>query len=212
MANNFLNKISRNVSADLTAPTVVYAPAVAKKTIVIELDVANSSTAAQTISVLIDDYSARGANVISTAATISSNTIVTAAHGFITGDRVRLTNAGTSTILKDGVAIATAAATPNTDPVFYVIFVSTTSFKLATTHSNATGGTAATITGTTAAADIWNEYVYAYVVREAPVPIGGALKVIAGQKMVLEAQDSLLVTASTANSIDAIASILEDVS
>ena len=211
MANNFFNKIARNISADLTAPTVVYAPATGKKSIVIELDVANSSTAAQTISVLIDDYSARGSNVVSTVAAISSNTIVTATHGFITGDRIRLTNAGTSTILKDGVAIVTAAGTPNTDPVFYVIFVSTTSFKLATTHTNATGGTAATITGNTVAADIWNEYVYAYIVRDAPIPVGGALKVIAGQKLVLEGYDSLLVTASNANTIDAIASILEDV-
>ena len=211
MANNFFNKIARNISADLTAPTVVYAPATSKKSIVIELDVANSSTAGQTISVLIDDYSARGSNVVSTVAAISSNTIVTATHGFITGDRIRLTNAGTSTILKDGVAIVTAAGTPNTDPVFYVIYVTTTSFKLATSYANATAGTAATITGTTAAADIWNEYVYAYIVRDAPIPVGGALKVIAGQKLVLEGYDSLLVTASNANTIDAIASILEDV-
>ena len=56
------------------------------------------------------------------------------------------------------------------------------------------------------------KYVYAYIVRDAPIPVGGALKVIAGQKLVLEAQDSLIVTASTATSIDAIASILEDVS
>ena len=76
MANNFFNKIARNISADLTAPSVVYAPATGVKTIVIELDVANSSTAAQTISVLIDDYSARGSNVVSTVAAISSNTIV----------------------------------------------------------------------------------------------------------------------------------------
>ena len=211
MANNFFNKIERNVSADETAPTTVYAPAVSTKTIVIELDVSNRSTSSQTISVLLDDYSARGSNVVSTVAAISSNTIVTATHGFITGDRIRLTNAGTSTILKDGVAIVTAAGTPNTDPVFYVIFVSTTSFKLAISHANATAGTAATITGTTAAADIWNEYVYAYIVRDAPIPVGGALKVIAGQKLVLEGLDSLLVTATTANTIDAIASILEDV-
>ena len=212
MANNFLNKIARNVSADLTAPTVVYAPAAPKKTIVIELDVANTSTAGQTISVLIDDYSARGANVVSTVAAISSNTIVTATHGFITGDRIRLTNAGTSTILKDGVAIVTAAGTPNTDPVFYVIYETTTSFKLATSYANATAGTAATITGSHAAADIWNEHAFAYIVRDAPIPIGGALKVIAGQKLVLEGQDSLIVYTSTANSVDAIASILEAVS
>ena len=212
MANNFYNKIARNVSADETAPTTVYAPAVSTKTIVIELDVSNRSTSSQTISVLLDDYSARGSNVASTAAAIANNIIVTGTHGFITGDRIRLTNAGTSTILKDGVAIVTAAGTPNTDPVFYVIFVSTTTFKLATSYANATAGTAATITGSHAAADIWNEHAFAYIVRDAPIPVGGALKVIAGQKLVLEAQDSLIVTASSATSVDAIASILEAVS
>ena len=212
MANNFYNKIERNVSADETAPTTVYAPAVSTKTIVIELDVANRSTSSQTISVLLDDYSARGANKVSTAAAIANGIIVTATHGFITGDRIRLTNAGTSTILKDGTAIVTAAGTPNTDPVFYVIFVSTTTFKLATSHANATAGTAATITGSHAVADVWNEHAYAYIVRDAPIPVGGALKVIAGQKLVLEGQDSLIVYTSTANSVDAIASILEAVS
>ena len=212
MANNFFNKIERNVSADETLPTTVYAPAVSTKTIVIELDVANRSTSSQTISVILDDYSGRGANKVSTAAAIANGIIVTATHGFITGDRIRLTNAGTSTILKDGVAIVTAAGTPNTDPVFYVIFVSTTTFKLATSYANATAGTAATITGSHAAADIWNEHAFAYIVRDAPIPIGGALKVIAGQKLVLEGQDSLIVHASAASSVDAIASILEAVS
>ena len=212
MANNFLNKIVRNVSADETTPSLVYAPATSVKTIVIELDVSNRSTSSQTISVILDDYSARGSNVVSTAAAIANGIIVTATHGFITGDRIRLTNAGTSTILKDGVAIVTAAGTPNTDPVFYVIFVSTTTFKLATSYANATAGTAATITGTHAAADIWNEHAFAYIVRDAPIPIGGALKVIAGQKLVLEGQDSLIVHASAASSVDAIASILEAVS
>ena len=205
MANNFFNKIARNISADLTAPSVVYAPATGVKTIVIELDVANSSTAAQTISVLIDDYSARGSNVVSTIAAIANNIIVTATHGFITGDRIKLTNAGTSTILDASVALSETA-------VWYVIYVSTTTFKLATSYANATAGTAATITGTHAAADIWNEHAFAYIVRDAPLPIGGALKVIAGQKLVLEGQDSLIVYTSTANSVDAIASILEDVS
>ena len=96
--------------------------------------------------------------------------------------------------------------------VWYVIFVSTTSFKLATSHANATAGIAATLTGSHAAADIWNEHAYAYIVRDAPLPIGGALKVIAGQKLVLEGEDSLFVTASSASSVDAIASILQAVS
>ncbi len=205
MANNFLNKIVRNVSADETAPSLVYAPATAVKTIVIELDVSNRSTSSQTISVILDDYSARGVNKVSTAASISNDIIVTATHGFSTGDRIKLTNAGTSTILYNSVALSETA-------VWYVIYVNATSFKLATSYANATAGTNIDLTGAHAAADIWNEHAYAYIVRDAPLPIGGALKVIAGQKLVLEGDDSLFVTASSASSVDAIASILQDVS
>ena len=205
MANNFLNKIVRNVSADETAPSLVYAPATAVKTIVIELDVSNRSTSSQTISVILDDYSARGVNKVSTAASISNDIIVTATHGFSTGDRIKLTNAGTSTILYNSVALSETA-------VWYVIYVNATSFKLATSYANATAGTNIDLTGAHAAADIWNEHAYAYIVRDAPLPIGGALKVIAGQKLVLEGDDSLFVTASSASSVDAIASILQAVS
>ena len=205
MANNFLNKIVRNVSADETAPTLVYAPATSVKTIVIELDVSNRSTSSQTISVILDDFSAKGSNVVSTAAAIANDTIVTAAHGLTTGDRIRLTNAGNSTILYNAAALSETS-------VWYAIVVNATSFKLATSHANATAGTNVDLTGSHAAADIWNSLAYTYVVRDAPIPIGGALKVIAGQKLVLEGDDSLFVTASSANSIDAIGSILQAVS
>ena len=205
MANNFYNKIAQNVSADHNVPTWLYSVPTSKKTIVIELDVANRSSSSQTISVVIDDYTAKGANVVSTAATISSNIIVTATHSLTTGDRIRLTNAGNSTILYNSAALSETA-------VWYVIVVNATSFKLALSHANATAGTSVTLAGSHAAADIWNSLAYTYVVRDAPIPIGGALKVIAGQKLVLEAQDSLFVTASSASSIDAIGSILEAVS
>jgi hypothetical protein len=49
-----------------------------------------------------------------------------------------------------------------------------------------------------------------YVVKNAPVPVGGSLQVIAGQKIVLEAGDSIYVK-SAAGTLDVIASILEDV-
>ena len=205
MANNFFNKIERNVSADETLPTTVYAPAVSTKTIVIELDVSNRSTSSQTISVILDDYSARGANKVSTTAAIANGIIVTATHGFITGDRIKLTNAGTSAIQYNSAALSETA-------IWYVIYISTTTFKLATSYANATAGTAVALTGSHAVADVWNEHAYAYIVRDAPVPIGGALKVIAGQKLVLEGEDSLFVTASSATSVDAIASILQAVS
>lgn len=50
-----------------------------------------------------------------------------------------------------------------------------------------------------------------YVVKNAPVPVGGSLQVIAGQKIVLEADDSVSVRSSVASSLDVIVSILEDV-
>ena len=116
-----------------------------------------------------------------------------------------MTNSGTSNITYNAAALSETA-------VWYVIVVNATSFKLAISHANATAGTNVTLTGSHAAADIWNSLAYTYVVRDAPIPIGGALKVIAGQKLVLEAQDSLFVTASSASSVDAIGSILEAVS
>ena len=53
-----------------------------------------------------------------------------------------------------------------------------------------------------------NDY---YIVKNAPVPVGGSLQVIAGQKIVLTNLDALKVVSSTASSLDIIASILEDV-
>ena len=55
------------------------------------------------------------------------------------------------------------------------------------------------------------------IVKDAPVPVGGALKVIAGQKLVLESltanvNDKIYAYASGANACDVIASVLEDVS
>ena len=201
MANNFFNKIVRNVSADGNAPTAVYTVPASKKTIVIELDVSNRSTASQTISVEVEDFSQKGSAVTLTNGTsVSSNTLTSGtAHNLNTGDRIEFTHVtGLS-----GVATAKQ---------YWVIKVAATTFKVASTHANATAGTALTVTGTQASANSLNLLYYIYIVRDAPIPIGGALKVIAGQKLVLEASDKLLCTASSASTVDCIASILEDVS
>ena len=55
------------------------------------------------------------------------------------------------------------------------------------------------------------------IVRDAPIPVGGSLKVISGQKLVLEAgsspeQDKIYVYTSAANAVDAIGSVLQEVS
>ena len=201
MANNFFNKIVRNVSADGNTPTAVYTVPASKKTIVIELDVSNRSTASQTISVEVEDFSQKGSAVTLTNGTsVSSNTLTAgSAHNLNTGDRIEFTHVtGLS-----GVATAKQ---------YWVIKVAATTFKVASTHTNATAGTALTVTGTQSGSNSLNLLYYIYIVRDAPIPIGGALKVIAGQKLVLEASDKLLCTASSASTVDCIASILEDVS
>ena len=50
-----------------------------------------------------------------------------------------------------------------------------------------------------------------HIVKDAPVPVGGALKVVSGQKVVLNGDDQIRVYASASNA-DVICSILEDVS
>ena len=54
-----------------------------------------------------------------------------------------------------------------------------------------------------------------FLVKAAPVPVGGALKAVSGQKIVLmstsTAADTLTVAASAASAADCIVSLLEDV-
>lgn len=49
-----------------------------------------------------------------------------------------------------------------------------------------------------------------YLIKQAPVPSGGAIVIIGGdQKVVLETNDSIQVKSDTATSVDAVMSILE---
>ena len=54
-----------------------------------------------------------------------------------------------------------------------------------------------------------------FIIKGAPLPAGGALKVISGQKVVMEGTatglDTVSVAASVANAADCIVSLLEDV-
>ena len=49
-----------------------------------------------------------------------------------------------------------------------------------------------------------------HIVKNAPIPAGGALKVVSGQKVVLNGNDQVRVYAS-ASTVDVVCSILEDV-
>ena len=82
----------------------------------------------------------------------------------------------------------------------------------AATQTTVIGLTCANVTTTAVTVDvILNDgTTNTYIVKGATVPSGGSLVVVGGdQKVVLEPNDSVTVTASTASSVDAIMSILE---
>ena len=234
MANNFYNAVRRNVSADTTLPTEVYKAPDSKKSILIELDVANKSSSGVTVSVCMCDASQNqthslsgtvtNANASTCAITTgTSGTITTsAAHNLIVNDRVTFTATDEPSFTDASLPpsgdteLSTATSTPTTarNRIYYVQAVpSASTFKIAESES---ASTALTFDSTGDAVRMSKIHL-ADVVRDAPVPVGGSLKVISGQKLVIESQhanvnDKIFVSSSAANAVDCIASVLEDVS
>ena len=232
MANNFYNAVRRNVSANSTLPTQVYAAPNSKKSILIELDVANKSSSGVTVTVCMCDesqnqtYNTSGTTINANASSVSVatgtsglfTTTSSAAHNLIVNDRV-VFDSGTASSFTD------ASLPPSGDTVlsidsgsgsrmYYVQAVpSASTFKIAESESATSA-----LTFDNAGSGIKMTKVFlADIVRDAPVPVGGSLKVISGQKLVIESQtanvnDKIFVYSSAANAVDCIASVLEDVS
>ena len=214
MANNFKNAVVYNISSDETLPSEIYAAPTSKKAIAIEIDVSNNSSAGVTVTTLLEDES-KGASTDLSVTTVTgtnsaTDTVFTTAssHGYAVNDRIRFNqSAGTAPGGLTGGA-------ENTGKIYYVSSVdSTTQFKAAISRSSSThiqcssGGSSPTV----------RKLYIATVVRNAPVPVGSTLKVISGQKLVLESSsasvhDKILAWCSSANNVDCIASVLEDVS
>ena len=228
MANNFKNAVLRNISADSNLPTVIYAVPDTKKAIAIELDVSNKSSSGVTVSVQMEDESqnetknqtgtviADNAHTISAIATDTTGVFTTtssAVHNVIVNDRV-LFNVSSAPSFTDASLPPSAETALSVLRFYYVQSIPTTStFTIAETRSASDplsfDNAGATVT--------FKKIHLADIVKDAPVPVGGALKVIAGQKVVLEsaaasANDKLYAYTSGAASVDVIASVLEDVS
>jgi len=228
MANNFKNAVIRNISADSTLPTVIYSVPDTKKSIAIELDVANKGSAGVNVTVQIEDESqnetkdqagtvaASDAHVISSVATDATGVLTTtngAAHNLIVNDRV-LFNFSSAPSFTNASLPPSGDAALNASKFYYVQSIpSTSTFTIAETKS-ATSPLSFDSTGT---GPEFKKIHLADVVKDAPIPVGGTLKVISGQKLVLEsavasANDKLYAYCTSANDVDAIASVLEDVS
>ena len=228
MANNFKNAVIRNISADSNLPTIIYAVPDTKKAIAIELDVSNKSSSGVTVTVQMEDESqnetkdqtgtvtASNAHVIGTVATNTTGLLTTTAsavHNLIVNDRV-LFNVSSAPSFTDASLPPSAETALSVLRFYYVQSIpSTTTFTIAETKS---ATDPLSFDGAGSGVEFKKIHL-ADIVKDAPVPVGGALKVIAGQKVVLEsavaaANDKLYAYASGASSCDVIASVLEDVS
>ena len=233
MANNFYNAVRRNVSNDSTQPTEVYKVPDTKKAILIELDVANKSSSGVTVTVSMCDesqnqtYDTAGTTINANASTVAVTTgasgtfTSSAAHNLIVNDRV-VFDSGTAASFTDASLPPSGDTALSIDSgsgsrMYYVQSVGAgnapTTFTIAESES-----ASAALTFDNAGSGLKMVKVHlADIVRDAPVPVGGSLKVISGQKLVIESahanvNDKIFVHTSAANAVDCIASVLQEVS
>ena len=219
MANNFKNAVIRNISADSNLPTTIYSTPNSKKSIAIELDCSNKSSSGVTVTVQMEDESQNesggNAHTISAVATNTTGLLTTtsaAVHNLIVNDRV-LFAVSSAPSFTDASLPPSAETALSVLRFYYVQSIpSTSTFTIAETRS----GTLLTFDSNGSGVTFTKIHL-ADMVKDAPIPVGGALKVISGQKLVLESDssgvnDKLYAYASGASSVDVIASVLEDVS
>ena len=199
MANNFVNSFASivtagefyqsNASDTSTGPQTVYTAnngSSGVNSILIELDAANTGTSGITVSALIQDTSSTLGSITSIVSSSDVATVTTgSAHGLKVGMYVNVT--GSTTNYVNGVY--KVASVP-----------STTTFTYAQ-NSGAADGTAA---GTKVI------YKAHHIVKDAPIPSSATLKVVAGQKVVLNSNDKVLAYES-AGTCGIVAGILQEV-
>ena len=218
MANNFKNAVIRNISADSTLPTTIYSTPDSKKSIAIEIDVANKSTAGVVVTVQLEDESANLAGTtaqqVSTVATNTTGDLTTAAvHGLVLNDRIIFTNGTDPSFTNASLPPSGDAALSETRMYYVQKIESATKIRIAETRN----ASSALTFDTNGASVVFTKIHIADIIKDAPVPVGGTLKVISGQKLVLEStaannNDKIYAYCSSANNVDCIASVLEDVS
>ena len=202
MANNFKNAFASIVTAgefyqstgsatdNHTGPQNVYTAnngSSGVNSILVELDASNTGSAGITLTAFIQDVSSTLGSITSIVSSSDVATVTTgSAHGLSVGMYVHVT--GSSTAFVNG--IYKVASVP-----------SSTTFTYAQ-NSGASNGTAA---GTKV---IFKAY---HIVKDVSIPANSTLKIVSGQKIILNANDKLYVYASAAN-VDIIAGILQEVS
>ena len=202
MANNFKNAFASIVTAgefyqstgsatdNHTGPQNVYTAnngSSGVNSILVELDASNTGSAGITLTAFIQDVSSTLGSITSIVSSSDVATVTTgSAHGLQVGMYVHVT--GSTTAYVNG--IYKVASVP-----------SATTFTYAQ-NSSASNGTAA---GTKV---IYKAY---HIVKDVSIPANSTLKIVSGQKIILNANDKLYAYASAAT-VDVIAGILQEVS
>lgn len=202
MANNFKNSFATIVGAgefyqvtgsatdNHTGPQMIYTAndgSTDVNSILIEVDASNTGNSAITFTSFMQDTSSTLGSITSVVSSSDVATVTSgAAHGLKVGQYVHVT--GSTTAYVNGVY--KVASVP-----------STTTFTYAQNSSAADGTAAGTIV-------IYRAH---HIIKDAPIPAGSTLKVVSGQKIVLNGGDKFYAYAS-AGTCDVIASVLEGVS
>ena len=202
MANNFKNAFASIVTAgefyqstgsatdNHTGPQNVYTAnngSSGVNSILVELDASNTGTAGVTLTAFIQDVSSTLGSITSIVSSSDVATVTTgSAHGLQVGMYVHVT--GSSTAFVNG--IYKVASVP-----------SGTTFTYAQNSSASNGTAAGTIV-------IYKAY---HIVKDVSIPANSTLKIVSGQKIILNANDKLYAYASAAT-VDVIAGILQEVS
>ena len=202
MANNFKNAFASIVTAgefyqstgsatdNHTGPQNVYTAnngSSGVNSILVELDASNTGTAGVTLTAFIQDVSSTLGSITSIVSSSDVATVTTgSAHELQVGMYVHVT--GSSTAFVNG--IYKVASVP-----------SSTTFTYAQNSGASNGSAAGTIV-------IYKAY---HIVKDVSIPANSTLKIVSGQKIILNANDKLYAYASAAT-VDVIAGILQEVS
>ena len=201
MANNFKNSFASIVTAgenyqsvasatdNHTGPQMVYRAhdgSSGVNSILVELDASNTGNSGISLTAFIQDTSATLGTITSITSSADVATVVCAsAHNLQTGMYVHVT--GSTTAYVNGIYKITRTSANNF-----------TYQQNSSAGDGAAGGTKV----------IYKAY---HIVKDVPIPANSTLKVIAGQKIVLNSEDKVYAYASAA-SCDVIAGILQGVS
>ena len=105
--------------------------------------------------------------------------------------------------LKNNAVMPSSAGTPDT---LYTVPSSTTTVVIGLTLANVH---TSQVTASVTVIDSSNSNETSHVIKDAPIPVGGSLEIMAGNKIILETTDVIKVDCSVADKISATLSIME---